>query len=79
MAIPYLERIAVTPTQAAELIGVCRRTVHNLIRSRTLKARKRGHRTTLIEVDSLRSYIQGLPERGSTPIRKHAKREGQHA
>jgi excisionase family DNA binding protein len=74
MSIPVLERLAVTPTQAAELLGVCRRTIHNLIHERKLKARKAGHRTTLIEVASLRGYFDGLPERGSAPIRKHATR-----
>jgi excisionase family DNA binding protein len=72
MSIPVLERLAVTPSQAAEVLGVCRRTIHGLIGARKLKAYKAGHRTTLIEVASLRAYLEGLPVRGSTPIRKHA-------
>jgi PrtD family type I secretion system ABC transporter len=52
--------IAVRPTEAARLVGICRSTVFRAIREGHLPARKYGRRT-LIFVNDLFMWLDGLP------------------
>jgi len=51
------EPLAVSPSEAAEMIGVSIRTIQNYIRANQLPARKVGRRT-IIEVRHLRTFLE---------------------
>jgi excisionase family DNA binding protein len=55
-----VERLAVKPSEAAMMLGESRSTVYRLIHARKLAAVKRGV-STLVLVDSIRSYLASLP------------------
>lgn len=68
------EPIAVSPADAADMLGVSKRTVYNLIGQGKLRARKLGART-LVDVATLQSYYKSLPENliplcGASVVRK---------
>ena len=52
--------LALSPRDAAAFIGVSKRTLSNLIRSKKIAARKLGTRT-LVDLASLTGYYQTLP------------------
>lgn len=52
-----IERLAVSPGEAAEMIGVSVRTIQNYIRANELPATKVGRRT-VIEVRHLRTFLE---------------------
>jgi excisionase family DNA binding protein len=58
----YKNPIAVRPTEAARLAGICRSSVFQAIRSGQLPARKYGRRT-LILTEDLWSWLADLPVR----------------
>lgn len=58
-----IPRLAMTPAELAQSAGVGRTRVFQAIRDRELEARKAGTRTTLIEIDEARRWIQSLPKR----------------
>ena len=51
------ERLAVSPREAAEMIGVSLRTIQNYIKAKQLPARKLGRRT-VVEVSQLKAFIR---------------------
>ncbi|PYX66693.1 MAG: hypothetical protein DMG74_03195 [Acidobacteria bacterium] len=51
-----IERLAVTTSEAAEMIGVSLRTIQNYIRGKQLRARKIGGRT-VVEVCHLKAFL----------------------
>jgi excisionase family DNA binding protein len=52
-----IEKLAVSPREAADLIGVSLRTIQNYIRAKQLPARKLGRRT-VVEVCHLRAFLR---------------------
>jgi excisionase family DNA binding protein len=56
-----LPTLAYSPDDAAAALGVSRRTISRLLRSRAIKAKKSGRRT-LVTADSLKRYLDGLPD-----------------
>jgi excisionase family DNA binding protein len=55
-----VERLAVKPLEAAVMLGESRTTIYRLINAGKLAAVKRGV-STLVLVDSIRSYLASLP------------------
>jgi excisionase family DNA binding protein len=55
-----VERLAVKPLEAAMMLGESRSTIYRLINAGQLAAVKRGS-TTLVLIDSIRSYLANLP------------------
>lgn len=55
-----LNQMAVSPAEAADLLGVGRSTVYKLIATRTLMARKAGRRTVILTAD-IERYLEALP------------------
>jgi excisionase family DNA binding protein len=53
-----MERLAVSIEQAAEMIGVCGKTVRNLIASKELPSRKIGRRR-VVRVRDLEAFLRG--------------------
>jgi excisionase family DNA binding protein len=53
----HLTKLLVSLSEAAEAIGVCRRTVDNLIAAKQLPARKIGRRT-LIPYSALLAFVR---------------------
>jgi len=53
-------QLAVSPAEAADLLGVGRSTVYKLIAARTLMARKAGRRTVIL-VRDIERYLEALP------------------
>jgi excisionase family DNA binding protein len=60
-------RLAATPDELAESLGVGRSAIFQAIREGQLTAYKAGNRTTLIEVDEGRRWLRSLPWRGRPP------------
>ena len=52
---------AAIPKDAARLSGMSQSTIYNLLREGKIEARKRGN-TTLVLMDGLRRYVEGLPK-----------------
>ena len=63
--VPLL-RLSYTPDDAAETTGVSRTRIFMAIRDQELTARKAG-KSTVIEVEELRRWLQSLPTRGRQP------------
>jgi excisionase family DNA binding protein len=59
-------RLSYTPDDAAEATGVSRTRIFMAIRDRELTARKAG-KSTVIEAEELRRWLQSLPVRGRQP------------
>ena len=57
---PNTEPLALSPAAAARFLGLSKRTIYNLLAAGTISARRAGKRT-LIEVASLRKYLDSLP------------------
>jgi excisionase family DNA binding protein len=57
---PAVERLAVKPLEAAQMLGESRSTIYRLIHAGQLDAVKRGS-TTLVLVPSIRRYLASLP------------------
>ncbi len=81
-----LEPIALSPRDAAAVLGLSKRTMSRLISSRKITARKAGLRT-LVDVASLKAYYETLPLKSDRaplvfvhPItgRSHRPRKGYH-
>lgn len=51
--------IAVSPLEAAEMLGVSRDFVYSLIRDRLVESAKAGSRV-LVDVESLRDYYESI-------------------
>jgi len=58
-----IPRLSFTPAELAHSAGVGRTRVFEAIRDGELEARKAGSRTTIIEVDEAKRWIQSLPKR----------------
>lgn len=52
-----MQKLAVGVDEAAQMIGVCPRTVHNLIRGKELPSRKIGRRR-VIRVADLEAFLK---------------------
>ncbi len=66
--LPVAPPLAVSPGEAARLLGVSRRTLTRLIQQDKVKAKKLGRRT-LIDAQGLRRFFEGLPEiDGQAPL-----------
>lgn len=52
-----MNRITCTPKEAAEMTGLCKATIFNLLKAKKLMRYKIGTRT-LIKVDELNDYIE---------------------
>lgn len=52
---------AAIPKEAARLSGMSQSTVYNLLREGKIERRKRGA-TTLVLLDGLQRYVEGLPK-----------------
>jgi excisionase family DNA binding protein len=59
-----LEPIAIPPGAAARYIGVSKRHLYRLLATGAVTARKDGRRT-LVDVASLKTYYDSLPEHAS--------------
>ena len=57
--LPVAPPLAVSPGEAARLLGVSRRTLTRLIQQDKVKAKKLGRRT-LIDAQGLRRFFEGL-------------------
>ena len=57
---PFAERLAYSPDEAAELLGISRELVHDLLRTGQLKSVKAGRRR-LIAKRYLDSFLAGEP------------------
>jgi len=53
-------QLAVSPAEAADLLGVGRSTVYKLIAAKSLIARKAGRRTVILTAD-IERYLESLP------------------
>jgi len=60
------EPLAVSPQQAASMIGCGKTQFYKLINAGKIVAKKQG-RSTIIPVASLQSYLADLPNRAPTP------------
>lgn len=71
-------KLAYSPEESAQLLGICRTKVFQEIRAGRLKARKAGKRTLLLP-EALQDYTHALPERevdaakGAEPVAKREK------
>ena len=65
--IARVEQIALTPEQAAIVIGRSRTRVFKAIKDKELTARKDG-KATLLEATELRRWVQSLPTIGRSPL-----------
>jgi excisionase family DNA binding protein len=79
-----LEPLALSPRDAAALLGVSKRTLTRLIAAKRIMARKSDHRT-LVDVGSLKTYYASLPAITqpaplycSIPKPKHRRSKTQH-
>lgn len=54
------EPLALSPNDAAEYVGLSKRTIYQLLADKTIIARKSEGRT-MIDGDSLRAYYRALP------------------
>jgi hypothetical protein len=57
----------VLAAEACKYGSMSRRQLHRLIRSGQIDARKGGHRTTWIDLDSIDRYFESLPKLKSEP------------
>lgn len=57
-----MEPLAVSPAQAAELLGVSKPTIYNLIHAQSFPAFKVGTRT-LISTEALRAWVLAQAEK----------------
>jgi hypothetical protein len=60
-----IPKLALTPSELARSAGVGRNRIFQAIRDGELEARKAGTRTTLIEIEEARRWINSLPTRRS--------------
>jgi excisionase family DNA binding protein len=63
-----IERIAYNKTEAAEMLGVCSRTIDNMIAEKQLTARKIGRRV-VIPANALYGLMYTFPKKDSTVLR----------
>lgn len=56
-----MSKISVTISEAVEMSSLSRSSLYKLFKSGELKPRKAGKRT-LIMVDDLKRFVEGLPE-----------------
>jgi hypothetical protein len=61
-----INRISMTPVDAAEATGFSRTRIFNAIRDREMTAHKDG-KATIIEVAELVRWVRSLPVRGKAP------------
>jgi 3-hydroxyacyl-CoA dehydrogenase len=61
-----INRISMTPIDAAEATGFSRTRIFNAIRDGELVARKDG-KATVIEIDEIVRWVRSLPTRGKPP------------
>ena len=57
-----MERLAYSPAEAAEVIGISRAGVYNELAAGRLRARKLGGRTLILAAE-LEDYVAALPRR----------------
>ena len=65
---PAIERLAVSPSEAARLAGIGRTTLYEAIGSGALRSLKIGKRR-LITVEALREWLGGLEQEGRSDAR----------
>ena len=53
-----IERIAYSKTEAAEMLGVCPRTIDNMIADKQLTARKVGRRVVITIPQTLEDWLR---------------------
>ena len=70
--IPLLERLAVSPFEAAGLLSVSKRTVARLLAGGKLKACKLGSRV-LVDVASLKAFLSDQPMNTDAPVIKRPR------
>jgi excisionase family DNA binding protein len=71
-AIPLLERLAVSPIEAAGLLSVSKRTVARLLDAGKIKAAKLGSRV-LVDVASLKAFLADQPTNTDAPVIKRPR------
>ncbi|NCT91974.1 helix-turn-helix domain-containing protein [Cellulomonas sp. APG4] len=64
-AVPYDARLALAPTEVAQLLGVHPATVYRRLADGSLPARRDGRRTLVLRAD-LDAYLNDLPTRATT-------------
>jgi len=64
---PVLEKLAVSPDDAAALLSVNKRTLYRLISRKKIIARKSGSRT-LVDYQSVKKHYESLPLLSGAPI-----------
>ena len=57
-----MDKLAHSPEESAQILGICRTKIFQEIRAGRLRARKVGKRTILL-ADDLREYARNLPVR----------------
>ncbi|MGB6622748.1 MAG: helix-turn-helix domain-containing protein [Xanthobacteraceae bacterium] len=81
-----IEPIALSPRDAAQFLGVSKRTLTRLIATKKIEARKAGPRT-LVTMASLKAYFETLPAitrpapllcSANPKVRPKAKRKARH-
>jgi excisionase family DNA binding protein len=70
--IPLLERLAVSPIEAAGLLSVSKRTVARLLASGKIKAAKLGSRV-LVDVPSLKALLADQPTNTDAAVIKRPR------
>ena len=60
--LPHSERLAYTPEEASELLGVTRRCVYNWIREGHLRAVRVGTKRLLLPAPALARLLDAAPE-----------------
>lgn len=58
-----LQKLAYTPDEAADALGMSRRSVFKEIAAGRLEARKPTPAKTIIPTESLKAWLDGLPRR----------------
>jgi excisionase family DNA binding protein len=77
--IPLLERLAVSPIEAAGLLSVSKRTVARLLAAGKIKAAKLSSRV-LVDVASLKAFLADQPTNTDAPVIKRPRsRRGRFA
>jgi excisionase family DNA binding protein len=77
--IPLLERLAVSPIEAAGLLSISKRTVARLLAAGKIKAAKLSSRV-LVDVASLKALLADQPTNTDAPVTKRPRsRRGRFA
>ncbi len=60
-----MEKLLLTPEEAAEILGVTRSTVYELMRSRRLRSVKIGRKYRRIPASACQEFVDGLLDEGA--------------